>query len=580
MPEQKSHTEYTRALEDFRRARRKAEMQRLWASITGQKEQLLAYDDITQKVHARGFSSKGLQDIPVSAIVGSVNRYQDFNRNFLPLYDQDRERWANVKAAMTSPGSMGLPPIRVYKLGEVYFVLDGNHRVSIAREMGIETIEAYVSEIHSKVSLTPEDSPADLILKAEYVDFLEDTQLDKIVPEAALILTFPGQYATLKEHISVHRHYMGIEQLREVPWEDAVRHWYEHVYQPVVKAIRDQDILKEFPELTETDLYIWILDHQTYMQAELGWPIRPDKAASDLVVLKKGRLRKALHRVGKHMAETLLPRQLDDYAAPGEWHTHKELGEEPLFSDILVAMSGRFESWIALEQAVVLAQWEQADVRGLVVLPEGQAATYNPDSLAQAYKERLVQSGLTGNLVYASGAISETILQRARVNDLVVIQLSHPPAVRFWERLESGIRAIIRRSTRPILMVRNHLSAMRHLLVAYDGSPKSKEALFIAAYLARRYHRRLTLLVIEENSEHGRAMMAEAMDILGDVVEKGIVRQPEGRVSDVILQEAQEREVDLIVMGGYGLSPLLEALFGSTVDGVLRRTYIPVLICQ
>ncbi len=192
MPEGTSLSEYRTALEDFLRARQKAEVQHLWASLTGRSDQLLEYDDITQKLHARGFSSKGVQEIPVDAIVGSVNRFQDFNRDFMPLYDEDRERWARVKAAMTSPGSAGLPPIRVYKLGDAYFVLDGNHRVSIAREMGIDTIEADVTEIRSKVPLSPEDSPSDLILKVEYVDFLEKTMIDKIVPERHSFCRFPG----------------------------------------------------------------------------------------------------------------------------------------------------------------------------------------------------------------------------------------------------------------------------------------------------------------------------------------------------------------------------------------------------
>ena len=177
MPDSKSPIEYNYALEDFRKARSKAELQRLWALITGKTNKLLPYDEITQRLHATGLSSKGLMEIPVDAIVGSVNRYQDFNHNFLPLHDEDRQRWATVKAMMTSPGGAGLPPIRVYKLGDAYFVLDGNHRVSIAKEMGIEMVEAYVTEIKPKVPLSPDDQPEDIILKEEYADFLVETQM-------------------------------------------------------------------------------------------------------------------------------------------------------------------------------------------------------------------------------------------------------------------------------------------------------------------------------------------------------------------------------------------------------------------
>ena len=191
MPDSRSPIEYNNALEDFRKARSKAELQRLWGLITGKTDRLLPYDEITQRLHATGFSSKGLMEIPVDAIVGSVNRYQDFNHNFLPLHDEDRQRWASVKAIMTSPGSMGLPPIRVYKLGDAYFVLDGNHRVSIAKEMGLKMVEAYVTEIRPKVPLSPEDKPEDIILKEEYADFLVETQTDRILPDVNLQLTFP-----------------------------------------------------------------------------------------------------------------------------------------------------------------------------------------------------------------------------------------------------------------------------------------------------------------------------------------------------------------------------------------------------
>ena len=580
MPVGSSQSEYNYALDDFRRARRKAEIQHLWASLTGHSDQLLAYDDITQKLHARGLSSKGVQDIPLDAIVGSVNRFQDFNRDFMPLYDEDQERWARVKAAMTSPGSAGLPPIRVYKLDDVYFVLDGNHRVSIAREMGIETIEADVTEIRSKVPLSPEDSPTDLIVKEEYVDFIEKTKIDKIIPETTLLLTFPGLYSILEEHIVVHRHFMGIEQSRKIPWEEAVQDWYKNVYQPIIKAIRDQELLKEFPDLTETDLYIWILDHQTYMQEEMGWTIRPDKAATDLVGEKKYGVRKALHRVGRRLAETLFPRQMEDYSEPGEWHAHKNLEKETLFADILVAMSGKARSWVTLEQAVTLGTLEGSDVRGLVVLNEDKEVTYNPDSLKQAFRERLNYSSLTGNLVFSTGAISETIIQRARVNDLVVLQLTHPPDQKLFERLESGIRKIVRRCSRPILMVRDQVSSMSRLLVAYDGSPKSREALFIGNYLAKRYGKKMILLITEEEQGHGETLLEEAKQVLGKIAGEALIRPNTGRVGDVILHEARKHRADLIVMGGYGYPPLLEVLFGSTVDDVLRRTKIPILICQ
>lgn len=580
MSGENSQIEYNRAMEDFRHARAKARLQHLWAAITGQSIELLPYDEISKKMHITGLSSKGMKEIPVDAIVGSVNRYQDFDNKFLPLHDEDMQRWARVKAAMTSPGSSGLSPISVYQIGDAYFVMDGNHRVSIARQMGIENIEAYITEIRTRVPISSEDSPEDIILKAEYVDFLEETQFDKLIPGIELELTFPGQYETLKEHIRVHRHYMGVEQSREIPWEEAIRHWYDHVYLPVIEAIRRQDILREFPELTEADLYIWVLDHQTYMKEELGWLIQPERAASDLVKQQGKRLIRVAHRMSEKFLSMLLPKQLEDFTSPGEWHEQKKVDVQNLFSDILVAMSGSSESWIALEQAIILAGLEHAVIRGLIVKEKSKQDQINEDDLAQAFTERLDQTGITGNLAFANGEIAEIICNRARFNDLVVLKLSYPPSLNIIARFKSGMRMILRRSSRPILVVRNQVSPMDHLILAYDGSPKGKEALYVTAYLANRYEKNLTVLVVDDDEERGDKILSEAEDYLGECCKNAIFRYRSGRASKVILQVAKDEAADMILMGGYGLSPIWETLFGSTVDGVLRGTTIPVFVSK
>jgi nucleotide-binding universal stress UspA family protein len=161
-----------------------------------------------------------------------------------------------------------------------------------------------------------------------------------------------------------------------------------------------------------------------------------------------------------------------------------------------------------------------------------------------------------------------------------VLRLTYPPAAKLFPRLESGIRTLVRRCPRPILMVRDQTSHFDHMLLAYDGSQKGKEALYIATYLATKYDKRVTVLVADENKEDGEALLSEAKAYLGDRCANAVFRQQSGRVSDVILSVAGKLDVDSIVMGGYGLSPLFEAFFGSTVDGVLRKTAIPVLVCQ
>ena len=151
------------ARDDFRRARLRAKLERIVAFLAGRSSELLRYKEVRRKLGGTNQVERGLQDIPVDAIVGSVNRYRDFTRHFLPKQDEDAARWVGVRVAMASLA--GLPPIEVYQIGQVYFVLDGNHRVSVARQLGSSHIQAYVTEVETKVPLTPDVRPEDLTLK-------------------------------------------------------------------------------------------------------------------------------------------------------------------------------------------------------------------------------------------------------------------------------------------------------------------------------------------------------------------------------------------------------------------------------
>src|SRR5688500_7457685 len=130
------------AIQDFQAARQKAAIQEVLARITGKSNQLLSYEEVADKLKLRARTDRGVQHIPLDAIVGSVGRDTDFTRAFLPLRAVDHQRWANAKAAMED--GAGLPPIEVYKVGEVYFVMDRNHRGSIARQEESSSIEANV----------------------------------------------------------------------------------------------------------------------------------------------------------------------------------------------------------------------------------------------------------------------------------------------------------------------------------------------------------------------------------------------------------------------------------------------------
>ncbi len=236
---------YLEAIRHFQYARWQATLEQILAKVRGESPDLLPYDEVRRALKAEESPIRVRKDIPLDAIVGSVGRYTDFSRSFLPRKDSDQHRWASVELGMT--GMVGLPPIEVYQIGDVYFVQDGNHRVSVARQLGATHIEAYVTEVHTNVPLEPDVQPDDLILKAEMADFLSRTRLDGLRPEADLRVTVPGRYREILEHIDVHRYYMGLEQGREIAYQEAVLHWFDDYYAPISRMIREQGLLRDFP---------------------------------------------------------------------------------------------------------------------------------------------------------------------------------------------------------------------------------------------------------------------------------------------------------------------------------------------
>lgn len=257
-----------RAVANYNRARRKAFLRRVWADLRGRPDHLLAYDVVRAKARAGVPVYRGMQSVPLDKIVGSVNRYRDFDRAFLPTQDYTADRWTNIGRAYLD--DVSLPPVQLYKVGEVYFVIDGNHRVSVARELGREFIDAEVRECRVRVPITEDIDPDDLEVIGEKAAFLEATRLDETHPEASIELTIPGGYHLLLEHIELHRYLQSQEWKRDFTFEEAATQWYEQVYLPLVQVIRDTKALRDFPHRTEGDLYLWVIEHQYYLREQFG----------------------------------------------------------------------------------------------------------------------------------------------------------------------------------------------------------------------------------------------------------------------------------------------------------------------
>ncbi len=549
--------EYRSALEDFRSARQRAALEEILARLRGRSNELLSYEEVARKLRLGARADRGVQQIPVAAIVGSVGRYSDFTRSFLPRESTDERRWASVKAATQETG---MPPIEVYKVGEVYFVLDGNHRVSIARQEKMETIDAHVIEIRTPVPLTPDIQPDDLIIKAEYAEFLEQTRAAELLPGVDLSLTAPGQYARLKEHIDVHRYFMGLDLQRDVSADEAVLDWYETVYLPIVEAIRTHGLLRWFPGRTETDLYLWVSEHRHELQQQLGWQISPAAAVADLAVRENRRAGEAQNQ-------------------PGAWRLAKTVERYTgrLFADLLVPLSGSDDSWRALDQAIQVAQREGAALHGLHVLGR-QATAAAAEAIRARFEQTCAAAGLTGTFLLERGSVAARICERALLADLVVLAVDHPPEAGLTG-LGSGLRTVIRRCARPLLAVPHEASPLDRALLAFDGSSQAREALFVAAYLAEVWKTALTVAAVSGR----KRLPASVLDYPRAYLELHEVQAEfsylEGPV-DRLHTLMHERDLNLLLMGGYGVSALEELLIGSAVNVLLRRQHWPIFICR
>jgi hypothetical protein len=268
---------YERAQNAFRLARGKAFLRNVWAALQGRSNQLLPYEEVRQKVRAGGPVYRGLHAVSIRQIVGSVNRYRDFDRAFLPSQDATEARWESIGRAYYD--QVNLPPVKLYKVGDAYFVVDGNHRVSVARELGREFIDAEVQECRVSVPITPDIEADDLEVIGERAEFVERTRLAETRPDVEIAPTIPGGYDLLLEHVEVHRYLQSQEWTREFSFDEAAAQWVDQVYLPIVKVVRETGILDEFPGRSEADLYLWLMEHLYFLRQRFGGRVDVQAAA-------------------------------------------------------------------------------------------------------------------------------------------------------------------------------------------------------------------------------------------------------------------------------------------------------------
>jgi nucleotide-binding universal stress UspA family protein len=319
-------------------------------------------------------------------------------------------------------------------------------------------------------------------------------------------------------------------------------------------------------------LYLWIAEHRSHLEKELGFPIRVEYAVGHI---------QEENRTGwvSRLASIILPDEFEDGPPVGQWRENLETrAEDRLFLELLVPLNGKEDGWCALEQSFMVARHEHSLLHGLhVTISENDPEL---EAIREEFNRRCSEKGAAGNLIVTGGEVVEQTCLRATATDLVVVNLSYPPAPQPLARLGSGFRTLLLRCPRPVLATPQTVSPLSHALLAFDGSVKAREALYIAAYLSEKWGIPLEVVSVEDSSRTTQETLSQAKTYLENHNVQARYFLESGHPAEAILRVHQREGCDWIVMGGYGLNPLLEFVLGSTVDQVLRESNVPTLICR
>lgn len=257
----------------FSEARRQANLSQIRAWFARKENQLIPFEALRAELRHQNPYYVGVEQVPLDKVIGSVGRYQDFTREFLPLNDSMRERWIQVEEVAFR---RGWPPVELYQVGDGYFVRDGNHRIAIAKQMGNPTIEANVWRYPQTVELTTAESLNEMLLRMGELHFYDRTRIDQLYPEHDIRFTVAGRYQYLLTQIEqMHRNLVLIDQdevedISDIPYEEAVRFWYECLFEPAVELIQKTGIMARFPNRTAADLYVWFWRYREQLQERFG----------------------------------------------------------------------------------------------------------------------------------------------------------------------------------------------------------------------------------------------------------------------------------------------------------------------
>jgi hypothetical protein len=261
MPPRDTGLPQTDAQFDFGRARRKRALAQIAARMRRDTDftAILPFDEVVKALGRRGERYLGLQTIELDSIVGTVDRGREFDRRFNPTSGRVRPRWERINTAQRKGQAM--PPIDVYRIGELHFVKDGHHRVSVARALGHKDIDAYVTEIITELGAGREIRIRDLPLKSHQRLFYERVPLPADA-RAEIKLSDEWRYAALAEAIEAWGFRVSQERGVLLSRSEVAEEWYDDEFRPVVEMLREADLIRH--GMTETEAYMRVA-HLRYL---------------------------------------------------------------------------------------------------------------------------------------------------------------------------------------------------------------------------------------------------------------------------------------------------------------------------
>lgn len=270
------------AEEDFNKARNLATYNEIKHFLNKEQTELLSFNEIKKMLKPKNEVYLGMKVVAIKDIVGSEGRYRDFDNKFFPKSNHLKQRWERIDQAHLS--DIILPPITLYEIAGLYFVRDGNHRVSVAKMQGIENIDAEVISLQSEIKIKNGSSKQQIlkqVINYEKRVFYTETNFGDITDFWDIDFSSPGQYDVIYQHIQIHKYYINEPLDTEISLEQGILSWFNNVYMPIIQHIREHKIMHFFKHRTESDLYVWIVKYWDDLKRQYGQDFSLSKAVEN-----------------------------------------------------------------------------------------------------------------------------------------------------------------------------------------------------------------------------------------------------------------------------------------------------------